>query len=156
VPTLSVVVPVYRADGSLRELHRRLVATLEPEGIEFEINLAALLTWATTRFGAVKVRHQVRQIGESGYKLRKLITHAVKLMAGFSTLPLQIACVMGFAFALFGFLILASIIANFSRVQLCALDIIGEYLARMHFRSMDQPPYAIREQVGQPLRDLGA
>jgi len=307
VPTLSIVVPVYRAEGSLRELHRRLVATLEPEGIEFEIlfiedcggdrswdliqelsdqdsrvrglrmsrnygqhsallcgiraannevvvtldddlqnppeeiprllaklaeghdmvygtpereqhgllrdlasrttkyalqgamgaetarnvsafrafrtelrqafsdyrspsvNLDVLLTWGTTRFSSVTVRHAARQMGESGYSVRKLITHAVNMMTGFSTLPLQLASVMGFVFSLLGFLVLAyvlvgylmdgsrvpgfpflaSIIAIFSGAQLFALGIIGEYLARMHFRSMDRPPYLVREQVGQ-------
>jgi len=37
VPTISIVVPVYRAEGSLNELYRRLVATLEREALEFEI-----------------------------------------------------------------------------------------------------------------------
>lgn len=137
------------------------------------VNLDVLLTWGTTRFGAVPVRHEARQIGESGYNLRKLITHAVNLMTGFSTRPLQIASVMGFVFALFGFVILgyvllrylmsgssvpgfpflASIIAIFSGVQLFALGIIGEYLARMHFRTMDRPPYLVREEVGISTKD---
>src|SRR5437867_2279893 len=40
-----------------------------------------------------------------------------------------------------GFAFLASIISIFSGVQLFALGIFGEYLARMHFRSMERPPY---------------
>ena len=39
---------------------------------------------------------------------------------------------------------LASIIAIFSGSQLFALGILGEYLARMHFRMMDRPSYAVR------------
>ena len=42
--------------------------------------------------------------------------------------------------------VLASIIALFSGVQLFALGIFGEYLARIHFRTMDQPPYVISER----------
>ena len=81
--------------------------------------------------------------------------------------PLQIASVVGFAFTLFGmgilvyvlarylvsgvsvqgFTFLASAIAIFSGAQLFALGIIGEYLARMHFRIMDRPPYAVRTQT---------
>ena len=49
-----------------------------------------------------------------------------------------------------GFPFLASIIAIFSGAQLFALGIIGEYLARMHFRSMDKPTYAIRSETGEP------
>jgi undecaprenyl-phosphate 4-deoxy-4-formamido-L-arabinose transferase len=43
-----------------------------------------------------------------------------------------------------GFPFLASIIAIFSGAQLFGLGVIGEYLARMHFRTMNRPAYAIR------------
>ena len=49
-----------------------------------------------------------------------------------------------------GFPFLASIIVIFSGAQLFALGIIGEYLARMHFRTMDRPPYAVRELAERP------
>jgi len=42
-----------------------------------------------------------------------------------------------------GFPFLASVIAIFSGAQLFALGIIGEYLARLHFRMMDRPTYAV-------------
>jgi undecaprenyl-phosphate 4-deoxy-4-formamido-L-arabinose transferase len=131
------------------------------------VNIDVLLTWATTRFASVPVRHDYRQHGESGYTLRKLITHAINMMTGFSTLPLQMASVMGFLFALFGLIVLAyvllgfflhgssvpgfpflaSIIALFSGAQLLALGIIGEYLARMHFRTMERPCYSVRDDT---------
>jgi undecaprenyl-phosphate 4-deoxy-4-formamido-L-arabinose transferase len=44
-----------------------------------------------------------------------------------------------------GFPFLASIIVLFSGAQLFALGIMGEYLARMHFRMMDRPSYVVRE-----------
>lgn len=131
------------------------------------VNIDVLLTWATTSFTAVTVKHDVRRQGESGYTLRKLMTHALNMMTGFSTLPLQIATILGFVFAMFGFAVLAyvliqylvvgssapgfpflaSIIAIFSGVQLFSLGIIGEYLARMHFRTMERPPFSVREVV---------
>jgi len=132
------------------------------------VNIDVLLTWGTTRFAAVTVRHDERQVGTSGYTLRKLVTHALNMMTGFSTLPLQMASVVGFVFAAMGFVLLAyvlgryfisgssvpgftflaSIIAIFSGVQLFALGIFGEYLARMHFRSMERPPYVVgRERM---------
>jgi glycosyltransferase involved in cell wall biosynthesis len=131
------------------------------------VNIDVLLTWASTRFAAVPVGHERRKFGESGYTTGKLIGHALNMMTGFSTRPLQIASLIGFGFALFGFVILAyvlirwfvqgstvpgfaflaSIIAIFSGVQLLALGIIGEYLARMHFRSMDRPPYSVRDRT---------
>ncbi|MGQ9861662.1 MAG: glycosyltransferase family 2 protein [Thiobacillaceae bacterium] len=129
------------------------------------VNIDVLLTWGTTRFAAVTVRHDERRVGASGYTLRKLMTHALNMITGFSTLPLQMASMFGFLFSVFGLLLLsyvvgryflfgssvpgftflASIIAIFSGVQLFALGIFGEYLARMHFRSMERPPYTVRE-----------
>jgi undecaprenyl-phosphate 4-deoxy-4-formamido-L-arabinose transferase len=46
-----------------------------------------------------------------------------------------------------GFPFLASLIAIFSGAQLLTLGIIGEYLARMHMRVMDRPPYAVRHET---------
>lgn len=132
------------------------------------VSIDVLLTWGTTRFAHVPVRHEPRAIGRSTYTVRKLMTHAFNMMTGFSTLPLQMASVIGFVFTVFGFLILlyvlfnyltngsavpgfaflASIVAIFSGAQLFALGIIGEYLARMHFRSMDRPTYLVSQTTG--------
>jgi undecaprenyl-phosphate 4-deoxy-4-formamido-L-arabinose transferase len=132
------------------------------------VSVDVLLTWATGRFASVRVRHDARAIDESNYTLRKLILHTLNLTTGFSTIPLQMASILGFAltgvgvvmilyvlgeFFLFGspvrgFTFLASSIALFSGAQLLALGIIGEYLSRLHFRSMGRPTYAVREEVG--------
>lgn len=128
------------------------------------VSIDVLLTWGTTRFAAVPVRFDPRQQGVSQYTVRKLITHALNMLTGFSALPLQIASVIGFALTLFGvgvlifvltryflvgdpvpgFPFLASVIAIFSGAQLFALGMIGEYLARMHFRMMARPTYIVR------------
>ena len=70
------------------------------------VSIDVLLTWGTTRFSHVTVRHEPRAMGASNYTFRKLVTHAFNMMTGFSTLPLQIASVIGFLFTFFGFLIL--------------------------------------------------
>jgi glycosyltransferase involved in cell wall biosynthesis len=131
------------------------------------VSIDVLLTWGTTRFTATVVRHEPRTLGVSNYTLRKLINHALNMVTGFSTLPLQLASLIGFAFTLVGLLVLvfvigrylvfgggvpgfpflASIIAVFSGAQLFALGIIGEYLARVHFRMMDKPSYTVREDT---------
>ena len=128
------------------------------------VSIDVLLTWGTTRFGTLRVRHDARRAGVSGYTLHRLILHALNMLTGFSVLPLQIASVIGFACTLFGILVfayvigrylvqgspvpgfpfLAAIIAIFSGAQLFALGIIGEYLARMHFRMMERPAYIVR------------
>jgi undecaprenyl-phosphate 4-deoxy-4-formamido-L-arabinose transferase len=47
-----------------------------------------------------------------------------------------------------GFPFLASIIAIFSGAQLFALGILGEYLSKIHFRTMNRPPYVIDRVTG--------
>ncbi|MCS7071785.1 MAG: glycosyltransferase family 2 protein [Anaerolinea sp.] len=134
------------------------------------VSIDVLLTWGTRRFAAVRVPHAQRKYGQSNYTLRKLITHALNMITGFSTLPLQVASLIGFALALFGVLVLiyvigraliegvvvpgfaflASVIAIFSGAQLFALGIIGEYLARIHSRAMERPVYTIRASTESP------
>ena len=46
-----------------------------------------------------------------------------------------------------GFPFLASLIAIFAGAQLFSLGIIGEYIARMHFRVMNKPPYSLAEAI---------
>jgi glycosyltransferase involved in cell wall biosynthesis len=133
------------------------------------VSIDVLLTWATTRFAAVQVKHDPRQLGESGYTLGKLIAHAMNMMTGFSTLPLQFSSIVGFAFTLFGvcslslvlirywihgvtipgFAFLASLISIFSGAQLFALGVMGVYLSRIHFRMMERPPYAVRTETNE-------
>lgn len=134
------------------------------------VSIDVLLTWGSNRFTHVAVRHDPRTIGKSNYTVRKLLSHAMNMMTGFSTMPLQIASVVGFLFTVFGALVLAyvvgrywvsgttmpgfpflaSIIAIFSGAQLFAIGIIGEYLARMHFRTMERPSYVVTEETGAP------
>ncbi len=136
------------------------------------VSIDVVLTWATTRFAAIPVRHDPRRAGASRYTFRMLFRHAMNLMTGFSILPLQIANVLGFLCTGFGacilvyvvgryllrgtsvpgFPFLASIIAIFSGTQLLALGIMGEYLARMHFRLMERPTYTIREEADPKAR----
>ena len=130
------------------------------------VSIDVLLTWATSRFAAVKVAFSPRWSGSSSYTFAKLVRHALDMMTGFSTAPLQLASLIGFGCTLFGvavlvyvvgryflegsipgFPFLASIIAIFSGAQLFALGVIGEYLARMHFRTLNRPAYVIRGAV---------
>ena len=134
------------------------------------VTIDVLLTWGTTRFAAVRVRHDPRTIGVSNYTFGKLVRHAFNMITGFSTLPLQVASMIGFAFTILGgvillyvigrylingssvpgFPFLASIIAIFSGVQLFSLGMIGEYISRIHFRTMDRPTYAVRQETSRP------
>lgn len=128
------------------------------------VSIDVLLTWGASRFAAVRVAHAPRMKGVSNYTVRKLISHALNMVTGFSVFPLQLASFVGFGLTLFGggvlmyvlarylisgsvvpgFPFLASVIAVFSGAQLFALGIMGEYLARMHFRIIEKPSYVVR------------
>jgi glycosyltransferase involved in cell wall biosynthesis len=133
------------------------------------VSVDVLLSWATNRFASVPVAHAERLSGRSTYSLGKLLALALTMLTGFSTWPLRMASLLGLASTLFGFLVLvyvlvrftfegnpvpgfpllASLIAIFSGAQLLTLGIIGEYLARVHVRTMERPPYAVREEIGR-------
>ena len=135
------------------------------------VNVDVLLSWGARSFAAVSVRHDPRKTGRSNYTFRMLLRHAVTMLTGFSPLPLRVASVSGFGFMVFGlgvlvfvtgrylvdgsavpgFSFLASLIAIFAGAQLFSLGVIGEYLARIHFRSIDRPAYLVRSRVGQIL-----
>lgn len=132
------------------------------------VSIDVLLSWGASRFSSVHVRHEPRMIGRSNYRVGLLARHTMNVLTGFTTVPLQLVSVIGFVFALFGvgvlvyvigrffvqgrqvpgFAFLASIIAVFAGAQLFALGMIGEYLTRMHFRTMGRPSYAVREEIG--------
>ena len=136
------------------------------------VNIDVLLTWGTTRFVAIRVRHDPRPLGRSNYTFRTLLTHSLNMLTGFSTIPLQLASLIGFGITLFGaglfvfviaryflsgvavpgFAFLASVIIIFSGAQLLTLGIMGEYLARMHFRLMERPTYTVRTPAAESDR----
>ncbi len=131
-----------------------------------------LLSWGTTKFGFVPVQHNERKIGKSNYNFFKLARFAFDLITGFSDWPLKLASLIGVVFSLLGIVVLlyvlikyaiigqsvpgfpflASIIAIFSGAQLLSLGIIGEYLSRIHNRSIGKPVAAIKEYTNNILR----
>jgi len=131
------------------------------------VSLDALLAWGSSQFSAVEVQHDERAIGRSNYSFRKLLSFALDTLTGYTTVPLRIVSGLGVATAIAGLLamvvfvlipfvrgispqgfpFLASTIILFAGIQLVTLGVIGEYLARMHFRIMNKPEYVVAERV---------
>jgi len=128
--------------------------------------LDVLLSWGSDRFRTVQVNEEPRPVGKSNYNFFALVSQALLILTGFSTIPLRFATWLGFFFVLFGFFIflyvviatltagsipgfpfLASIVVIFSGVQLFSLGLIGEYIARIFDRSMEHPPYVVGEML---------
>ncbi|MEY2453465.1 MAG: hypothetical protein QOD92_3039 [Acidimicrobiaceae bacterium] len=132
------------------------------------VSLDVLLSWGTTRFTTVTVRHDARTVGSSNYTFGKLVRHTLNMLTGFSVWPLRLASVIGFVFTIVGvgvlvyvlgtvtvtgrpvpgFAFLASITAIFSGATLFAIGVIGEYLARIFLTVTTQPPYLVRTVAG--------
>jgi glycosyltransferase involved in cell wall biosynthesis len=127
-----------------------------------EVLLDVLLSWGTSRFAAVSVDEAERAAGTSNYTFWKLIRISLLVLTSYTTTPLRLANFVGLLFTLFGagafvnvlyvyfwlgsvpgFSFLAATILLFGGVQLFALGIIGEYLARIFNRTTGRPPYAI-------------
>ena len=89
------------------------------------------------------------------------------MLTGYSAAPLRVVTLLGFltaavGFILFGYVMflffsgrtqvagfttLGAMIAMFSGVQLFALGVLGEYIGRLHSRSMSRPSYVIRREI---------
>jgi undecaprenyl-phosphate 4-deoxy-4-formamido-L-arabinose transferase len=132
-----------------------------------DLLLDVLLTWGTDRFATTPVDEQPRTIGKSNYNLMKLIKMALTLLTSYTTVPLRFASILGFFFTVVGVVILlyvlvtyfilgsepgfsflASAIVIFSGVQLFALGIMGEYLARVFDRTNGRPTYQVLKTIG--------
>jgi glycosyltransferase involved in cell wall biosynthesis len=131
------------------------------------VSIDVLLSWGTTRHTSVEVPMDERKVGQSNYTLRKLVRHMINMLTGYSTRPLRMVTWLGFLASLIGlisliyvvtmylagdstvpgFAFLASLVSILGGMQLFGLGVIGEYLGRMHVRSMDRPTYVIRQQV---------
>jgi len=133
-----------------------------------DVLLDVLLSWGTKNFASVTVEEAPRTVGKSNYNLFKLIKVSLLVLTSYTTIPLRFASIIGFLFTLFGagvliyvltiyftagsipgFPFLASTITIFSGVQLFALGIIGEYLARVFERTGGRPTYTIARTTHQ-------
>lgn len=141
----------------------RLVAAL-PERRKF---FSALIVWSGAKIGVVKVRHDARRTGHSKYNFTKLLNHTFDLVVGFSSKPLRTIGTMGVLFALGGFALgvwaivrkalwgygqlgwpsLFAAVVVLSGVQLIALSVIGEYIARIYVQVQGRPLYNVRAKL---------
>ncbi|HUI88477.1 MAG TPA: glycosyltransferase family 2 protein [Anaerolineales bacterium] len=132
-----------------------------------DVLIDVLLSWGATRFASVEIEEAPRTVGTSNYSFTKLIKVSFLILTNYTTFPLRVASIFGFLFTIIGFFVLlyvigvyftagsipgftflVSAVTIFSGVQLFALGIIGEYLARMFERSSGRPPYVIRKVTG--------
>ena len=126
--------------------------------------LEGLTLRSTHKIAMVPMEERKRQSGISGYTLKKSISLWVNGCTAFSVKPLRLATVLGFVFALVGFLsgiymIIVKLLhpnmvagyASMMAVQLFTsgilmllLGMIGEYIGRIYICINNSPQYVIR------------
>ena len=125
--------------------------------------LRGMTVWVGYRQLAIPYERDPRFAGETKYTLGRMLRFAFDAMTSFSRVPLQLATVLGFAISFLAFLAIPVIVAlriaghylpGFATltiivlllggIQLVAIGILGEYLARTFDEVKRRPLYVVR------------
>ena len=132
--------------------------------------IGGLIFRSTQNISTVPVKHRKREIGHSGYDLKKLFSLWFNGFTAFSVKPLRAATVIGVLCAMFGVLFgiytvvkklvyTTQIDAGWSSIIVAVtfiggmilfmLGIVGEYIGRIYICMNQAPQYVIREVVSE-------
>ncbi|MEO5720100.1 MAG: glycosyltransferase family 2 protein [Chthoniobacterales bacterium] len=130
-----------------------------------------LILQVTQNVAVVKVRHDPRAAGASGYNLRRLLRLWTSMLINSSAMPLRIATLIGIAASAVGFFAFITVLINhffrqeplgwgslmaallvFSGVQLLLLGVVGEYVGRTYLRVSEKPQSVIRSRLSNADR----
>lgn len=156
------------ADSSIfRAMRQNVVAALR-ETRERNRYVVGLIGWVGFRHTWVEVQHDKRFAGKSTYSFRRQVRLALDALFSFSTLPLQLASMVGFGITCFSFLYGAILIVRkllwgfvlpgyasimvaiffLGGVQLIMLGIIGSYIGRIYSEVQQRPLYILKRKLG--------
>ena len=160
---------LYDAPGegsSFRMITRQLASQILEHAQNF-VFIDELLLWYTGDISFIKVEHEKRKSGKSGYSKIKLFKLSLNLMLYYTAIPLKMMIYGGFTAAFLSFLmgaffiwkklvlhvaphgytsIIVTILFSMGSIILC-LGIIGEYLIRIYMVQNKKPPYAIKQKL---------
>ena len=131
--------------------------------------LRGMSAWVGYTQTSVPYEREARQAGETKFTLRKMLRFSLDAIASFSSLPLQLATLLGFLFSGIAFLALPlAVLARYLEIydagvpsllfvvlllggiQLITIGIIGEYVGRIYDEVKGRPLYLVRSS-----RNLG-
>ncbi|HYQ98876.1 MAG TPA: glycosyltransferase family 2 protein [Casimicrobiaceae bacterium] len=160
--------------GDFRLLSRRAVAAVRrfPERSRF---MKGLFAWIGFPCREIEYDRDGRYAGETKWNYWRLWNFALEGITSFSVVPLKMASYVGFVTALVafayggyfivktlvfgdpvrGFPTLVAVVLFLGGLQLMALGIIGEYLARMFVEVKQRPLYLVQRRL-PPQRSLAA
>ena len=157
--------------GDFRLLSRRALDALlaMPERNRY---IRGMTAWVGFTHTSVPYKRASRQAGETKFSFLKMLRFSFDAIASFSYVPLQLATLIGFFFAAVAFLgipvaigfriagefvpgVTTTVIAVLllGGMQLMALGIMGEYLARVYDEVKRRPLYLVRSKLNFDRRD---
>jgi len=128
------------------------------------VYIDGLLSQATNRISSLNVKHTEREIGSSGYNVRRLVRLWLVILTSFSLMPLRIASLVVICAALIGacsliyllatslfgglevagWLSVISAILFFGGIQCLLLGLLGEYIGRIYLTVYGKPQAHVR------------
>jgi len=126
-----------------------------------------ILLSVTNYVTEISVEHHSRYQGSSGYNITKSLKVWVKLLTGFSVIPLRFATVIGIFTAFCGFVLglyyyyrylvadiqiegwttLVLVILFLGGTTLISLGAIGEYVGRIYLNTNSKTSYSVKEKI---------
>lgn len=130
-----------------------------------------LILRTTKNICNVKVTHREREIGQSGYSIKKLLALWINGFTSFSVKPLRLATFSGVTVAFIGFLYAVwtiikrfinsaapvgwsstiAILLMLGGMILFVLGMIGEYIGRIYICLNNSPQYVVRELINSGI-----
>jgi len=128
------------------------------------VYIDGLLSQATNRISSLNVKHSEREIGSSGYNIRRLVRLWLVILTSFSLMPLRIASLVGVCAAVIGSFSLIYLLINslfggiqvagwlsvisailfFGGIQCLLLGLLGEYVGRIYLTVHGKPQAHVR------------
>lgn len=162
--TMGVDLVFNHAD--FRLLSRRALNALQ-EYKESNLFLRGIVREVGFKSSVVEYERQARELGESKYPLKKMLSFAWKGITAFSTMPLRLITILGLCSGIASFALIlwvigirffsdsavpgwASILLPLlfiGSVQLLCLGVIGEYLSKIYEEVKRRPKYHISDIV---------
>jgi undecaprenyl-phosphate 4-deoxy-4-formamido-L-arabinose transferase len=151
--------------GCMLRAYRRPIVQQVCKCSEISSFIPALANSFARSIAEIEVPHRDREKGRSKYSVLKLIRLNFDLLTGFSLLPIQaisafgfLTAVVGVGFSLFlfirrlihgpeaeGLFTLFAILFAFIGMQILALGIIGEYVARTYNEVRKRPRFIVKD-----------
>ena len=165
-------VPIEPDAGDFRMLDRKVIDSLRtlPERSRF---MKGLYAWVGFRGIGVPFEVAERRLGKSTFNFRRLTRLAILGLVSFTDLPLRMSTLIGLAISMIsilygcyelistmifgndvpGWATLVVAVTFLNGVQLMAIGVVGEYIARIFNEVKGRPNYVIARRIGYDAAD---